>query len=81
MMMMMMMRVSSNYSSSDKGEEGRKAGTCTGTGGMDPSIIRLTLPGAEEGERSNARRQSQTISGLAALSPSAVQRPERNHNT
>jgi hypothetical protein len=28
----------------------------------------------------NARRQSQTISGVAALSPSAVQRPERNHN-
>jgi hypothetical protein len=45
------------------------------------SIIRLTLPSAEEGERSNARRQSQTISGLAALSPSAVQRPERNPNS
>ena len=45
------------------------------------SIIRLTLPSAEEGERSNARRQSQTISGLAALSPSAVQRPERNHHS
>lgn len=48
---------------------------------LDQSIIRLTLPSAEEGERSNARRQSQTISGLAALSPSAVQRPERNHNS
>jgi hypothetical protein len=48
---------------------------------LDQSIIRLTLPSAEEGERSNARRQSQTISGLAALSPSAVQRPERNHHS
>ena len=48
---------------------------------LDQSIIRLTLPSAEEGERSNARRQSQTISGLAALSPPAVQRPERNHHS